>query len=94
MVYNYRHVEGVNYAQTFGEQMQSLGSNEINLVDNYEEMLNLATRSRGADAPAIKAKMRNEAYLYMPIPNADIIVCPLLVQNPAYRTSGDFEKSY
>ncbi len=92
--YNYRHVEGVNYAQTFGEQMQSLGSNEINLVDNYEEMLNLATRSRGADAPAIKAKMRNEAYLYMPIPNADIIVCPLLVQNPAYRTSGDFEKSY
>lgn len=92
--YNYRHVEGVNYAQTFGEQMQGLGSNEINLVDNYEEMLNLATRSRGADAPAIKAKMRNEAYLYMPIPNADIIVCPLLVQNPAYRTSGDFEKSY
>lgn len=92
--YNYRHVEGVNYAQTFGEQMQGLGSSEINLVDNYDEMLNLATRSRGADAPAIRAKMRNEAYLYMPIPNADIIVCPLLVQNPAYKTSGDFEKSY
>jgi hypothetical protein len=87
-------VEGIKYSQTFGEQMAAFGGNEITLVDNYEEMLNLATRSRGADAPAIKAKMRNEAYLYMPIPNADIIVCPLLVQNPAYKTSGDIEKSY
>jgi hypothetical protein len=63
-------------------------------VKIYDKMLELMTRSRGADAAGVMAKMRGEPYLYMPIPNADINVCPLLKQNPAYKNSNDYIKTY
>lgn len=89
--YNYRHVD-VDYNHTFGELM---GSNtNYQGVKIYDKMLELMTRSRGADAAGVMAKMRGEPYLYMPIPNADINVCPLLKQNPAYKNSNDYIKTY
>ncbi|MBR0047957.1 MAG: RagB/SusD family nutrient uptake outer membrane protein [Prevotella sp.] len=90
--YNYRHVEGVDYNRTFAEQMDA--NENFQPVANYADMLSLMTRSRGTDGPAIQAKMRNEAYLYLPVPNSDIIVCPLLRQNPAYKSSNQYEKTY
>jgi len=86
MRYNYRHVEGVSYDKTMAE----CGT----LPANYKEMLVLMTRCRGTEASGVQAKMANEAYLYMPVPNRDIIVCPLLKQNPAYKNTNEFEKSY
>ena len=56
--------------------------------------MNLMTHQRGTDANGVKAKMRNEAFLYMPIPNSDILVCPMLKQNPAYGSSNEYKKSY
>ena len=88
--YNYRHINGVKYDQTMAE-LQDAG---VVLPANYKEMLDLMTRSRGSEASGVEAKMESEAYLYMPVPNSDIIVCPLLRQNPAYKNTNDYEKSY
>ncbi len=90
MRYNYRHVEGVDYTRT----MYSIIESGEALVPNYKEMLNLMTRQRGNEANGVKAKMRDEAYLYMPIPNSDLIVAPQLHQNPAYKDTNEFEKTY
>jgi len=89
--YNYRHVEGVQYNTILADLA---GEDGAGLPPIYDEMLMLATRSRGTDATAIRAKMQNEAYLYLPIPNSDINVCPLLRQNPAYKESSTYEKTY
>ena len=90
MRYNYRHVSGVDYSRTLAE-LQDAGAS---FVANYSEMLALATRNRGTEANGVMAKMANEAYLYMPIPNSDIIVCPLLRQNPVYKNNNEYEKTY
>lgn len=88
--YNYRHVEGIDYSRTLAEINDA---NEA-FVPNYREMLSLATRGRGAESSGVQAKMANECYLYMPIPNADILVCPVLRQNPAYKETAEYEKKY
>ena len=94
--YNYRHVNGVQYDQILGALAAdaTASNSQLALPAIYDDMLALATRSRGTDAPAIRAKMQNEAYLYLPIPNSDINVCPLLIQNPAYKSGSTYEKSY
>ena len=94
--YNYRHIEGVQYGVTLGDIAADAAetNSALNLPPIYDDMLALATRSRGTDAPAIRAKMQNEAYLYLPIPNSDINVCPLLRQNPAYKSNNTYEKTY
>ena len=84
--YNYRHVEGVNYDALLAD----LGEGQ--LPSNYETMLNLVIRGRGTQGAGIKAKMRNEAYLYLPIPNRDLILSPGLKQNPAYGSSNEYER--
>ena len=89
--YNYRHINGVQYNSLLADLAGDDGSG---LTAIYEDMLMLATRSRGTDATAIRAKMQNEAYLYLPIPNSDINVCPLLKQNPAYKSGNIYEKTY
>ena len=88
--YNYRHVEGIDYSRTLAE----INDADEPFVSNYSEMLNLATRGRGAEASGVQAKMANECYLYMPVPNADIIVCPVLRQNPVYKETSEYEKNY
>jgi hypothetical protein len=90
MRYNYRHVNGVDYNRTLAE----IADGGEALVANFKDMLALMTRQRGTEASGVQAKMVNEAYLYMPIPNSDIIVCPLLRQNPVYKDAKEFEKTY
>ena len=89
--YNYRHIDGVQYNSILADLA---GEDGAGLPNIFEDMLMLATRSRGTDASAIRAKMQNEAYLYLPIPNSDTNVCPLLKQNPAYKESNTYEKTY
>lgn len=89
--YNYRHVD--YSAAKYNELLFDLNErNELGKL--YVEMKNLMVRSSGADGTAVAAKMQNEAYLYMPVPNSDLIVCPLLRQNPAYKDTNEFEKTY
>jgi hypothetical protein len=88
--YNYRHIDGADYSRTMAE----LAEAGVALPANSKEMLELMTRCRGTEASGVQAKMASEAYLYMPVPNRDIIVCPLLKQNPAYKNTNEFEKSY
>ena len=57
-------------------------------------MLELMTRALSDNRMAVQAKMRNESYLYMPIPEADINLCDKLVQNPAYKSINAYEKTY
>ena len=90
MRYNYRHMTGVDYSRLMVQQVDEGKA----LPANSTEMLELATRMRGTEASGVKAKMANEAYLYMPVPNRDIIICPLLRQNPAYKNTNEYEKSY
>ncbi len=71
--YNYRHISGVNYSAILGNQAFSA------IPANYNEMLSIMVRGKGSQGEALKSKMRNEAYLYMPIPNEDIILSPQLV---------------
>ena len=92
--YNYRHIDGVQYNRTLGEIAGDADNASVALPAIYDDMLALATRGRHSEAQAIKAKMRNEAYLYLPIPDADINVCPLLRQNPAYKSGNAYEKNY
>ena len=89
MRYNYRHISGVDYTRT----LASINDAGEALPANSKDMLTLMTRKRD-DASGVQAKMANEAYLYMPVPNSDIIVCPLLRQNPAYKDTKEFEKNY
>ena len=84
--YNYRHINGVNYNAILADQ--------ATLVSNYEGMLDLMTRQRGTDASGVKAKMQNEGYLYLPIPNRDTTINPLLRQNPVYGSANEYEKNY
>lgn len=88
--YNYRHMDGVAYDKTLNQIVEGQES----LPDNSKEMLTLMTRQRGTEASGVMAKMANEAYLYLPIPNSDMLVCPLLKQNPAYGSSNEYEKNY
>ena len=85
--YNYRHVNGVNYASILADQ--GMGA----LVPNYSEMLTLMVRGRGSSGDGLKAKMTNEAYLYMPIPNSDAVLATGLKQNPAYGSSTEFVRN-
>mgnify|MGYP002623715076 CR=1 FL=1 len=89
--YNYRHIDydAAKYDQLLVDLNESNALGEIDA-----DMKTMMTRSRGTDATAVSAKMQNEAYLYLPVPNRDIIVCPLLKQNPAYKGGNEFEKQY
>ena len=92
--YNYRHADNASasYTQLLAD-MQGADDTSA-LPEIFDNMKMLMTRSRGGDGPGVRAKMYNEAYLYLPIPNSDIIVCPLLKQNPAYKDAVQYEKNY
>jgi hypothetical protein len=88
--YNYRRMTGVDYSRTMADIVDGGGI----LPANNRDALSLMTRQRGTEQSGVMAKMVSEAFLYMPIPNSDIIVCPLLRQNPVYSNSNEYEKSY
>lgn len=91
--YNYRHItETVDYNRTLGQQLAEDGA--YRGIKNYNGMLELMTRASENDAKGIMAKMVSEAYLYLPIPNSDIIANPLLKQNPVYTNNNEYNKNY
>lgn len=86
--FNYRHVEGVvNYNESLGSQGLEA------LQPNYKDMLEFTTRGKGNQAAGLRAKMRNEAFLYMPLPNSDVLLSPEMKQNPAYGSNNQFERN-
>lgn len=84
--YNYRHVEGVNY--------NTLLADQTGHVANSKEMLDLMKRKLDAKGSAVAAKMATEPRLYMPVPLADLKICPVLKQNPGYGTNDSYSKNY
>ena len=91
MRYNYRHVEGVDYTTTLAAQ----NDRGVAAVSNYNSnaMMKLAVRKL-SNGDAVAAKMSTEPKLYLPIPQADMNVCPVLRQNPAYDTNDNYSKNY
>lgn len=89
MRYNFRNTSvPVDYKSTLAEQ----AARGVSYVNNYDNMLTLMVRKFSA-GDAVKAKMRTEPKLYMPIPEADIKICPQLHQNPVYDSSSNFGKN-
>lgn len=86
--YNYRHVEGVDYTKTLGQQ----GIEGSSFVRNYTEMMNLMARKNSSSSASLIAKMRTEPYLYMPVLESQMKLNPQLVQNPVYESSNEFVK--
>ena len=91
MRYNYRHVEGVDYTTTLADQ----NDRGVSPVPNYNSnaIMKLAVRKL-TNGDAVAAKMSTEPKLYLPIPQADMNVCPALRQNPAYSSNDNYSKNY
>ncbi len=78
--YNYRHTT---------EQADLTKMLSESYVSNSTEFLDLALRKYTVPS-ALKGKIRDERYLYMPINQDEIEVNPSLVQNPAYKSSAKY----
>ena len=77
MRYNYRHTSvKADLTKKLSESY----------VANNDDFLDLALR-KYAVPTAMKSKIRDERYLYMPINQDEMDLNPNLVQNPAYRSS-------
>ena len=57
-------------------------------------MLTLMKRKLAGKGNAVAAKLTTEPALYMPIPESDINVCPILRQNPNYSNIDNINKNY
>ena len=80
MRYNYRHTE------TKADLSKKLTEG---YVSNSSEFFELALRKYAAPT-AIRAKMRDERYLYMPINQDEVEINTSLVQNPVYKSSSKY----
>ena len=58
-------------------------------VANSDEFLELALRKYAVPS-AMKTKIRDERYLYMPINQDEVELNPNLVQNPVYKSSSKY----
>ena len=83
--FGYRHSEGVNYNTILAEQ--------TNFVNTNADMLELMKR-KFVNGGAVAAKLGTEPRLYMPVPLADLKICPVLKQNPGYSSSDNYSKNY
>ena len=80
MRYNYRHTATqANLKQKLTE----------GYVTNSDEFLELALRKYAVPS-AMKAKIRDERYLYMPINQDEVEINTSLVQNPVYKSSSKY----
>lgn len=77
MRYNYRHTP------TKADLTKMLSEGYVN---NCDEFLELALRKYAVPA-TMKAKIRDERYLYMPINQDEVEINTNLTQNPAYKSS-------
>ena len=80
MRYNYRHTE------TQADLRKKLTEG---YVANSDAFFELALRKYAVPA-AMKAKMRDERYLYMPINQDEVEINTNLVQNPVYKSSSKY----
>jgi hypothetical protein len=80
MRYNYRHTE------TKADLTKKLTES---YVTNSDVFFDLALR-KYAVPTAMKAKMRDERYLYMPINQDEVEINTSLVQNPVYKSSSKY----
>ena len=80
MRYNYRHT-------TKQASLKELLTESY--VDNSAEFFDLALRKYAVPA-AMKAKMRDERYLYMPINQDEVEINTRLVQNPVYKSAAKY----
>ncbi len=80
MRYNYRHTEvKADLTKKLTESY----------VANSNEFFDLALRKYAVPS-AMKAKMRDERYLYMPINQDEVEINTSLVQNPVYKSSSKY----
>ena len=80
MRYNYRHTT------TKADLTKKLTES---YVTNSDEFLDLALRKYAVPS-AMKAKIRDERYLYMPINQDEVELNSNLVQNPVYKSSSKY----
>ena len=80
MRYNYRHTA------TKADLKKKLFEG---YVANSDEFLELALRKYAVPS-AMKTKIRDERYLYMPINQDEVELNPNLVQNPVYKSSSKY----
>ena len=83
MRYNYRHMA------TQASLKTKLSDADYTVVYNSDEFFALALR-KYAVPTAMRAKMRDERYLYMPINQDEVEINTSLVQNPVYKSSSKY----
>ena len=83
MRYNYRHMA------TQANLKKKLSDADYTVVYNSDEFFALALR-KYAVPTAMRAKMRDERYLYMPINQDEVEINTNLVQNPVYKSSSKY----
>jgi hypothetical protein len=80
MRYNYRHTT------TQANLKTKLSDQSYTVVLNSSEFLELALRKYAVPS-AMRSKIRDERYLYMPINQDEVEINTALLQNPVYKSS-------
>ena len=83
MRYNYRHMT------TKADLTKKLSDKDYAVVPNSSEFFELALRKYAVPS-AMKAKMRDERYLYMPINQDEVELNTNLQQNPVYKSAAKY----
>jgi len=83
MRYNYRHTA------TKANLKQKLSDEDYTIVTNSDAFYELALR-KYAVPTTMKAKIRDERYLYMPINQDEVEINTNLVQNPVYKSASKY----
>jgi hypothetical protein len=83
MRYNYRHTT------TQADLTKLLSQEGYAIVNNSDEFFNLALRKYTVPS-AMKVKMRDERYLYMPINQDEVEINTNLKQNPVYKSAAKY----
>ena len=83
MRYNYRHTT------VKASLDKKLSDDDYVIVANSNEFFELALRKYAAPS-AMKAKMRDERYLYMPINQDEVEINTNLKQNPVYKSAAKY----
>ena len=83
MRYNYRHMT------TKADLTKKLSDKDYTVVPNSSEFFELALRKYTVPS-AMKAKMRDERYLYMPINQDEVELNTNLQQNPVYKSAAKY----
>lgn len=83
MRYNYRHMA------TKADLTKKLSDKDYTVVANSSEFFELALRKYAVPS-AMKAKMRDERYLYMPLNQDEVELNKSLQQNPVYKSAAKY----